>query len=467
VENGDLEAARRYLRDAPREDLESFVRRQLEARRRLTRLVEFYRTNRCRMARIHTLTALAVTVGRFCGYSPSFDAIGEAVMPIDPEGEPRTEDWRDYRAACAAARPLELRDELWMKAHVRDMEEVRAKGLDREFEREVGEHRDDPTWALLHQHMEMTLGARLLDHTALSGAIPYETAMAEGMSTALGRILRAGSRLIHRYASEATRALFLPNRETREGLMSYRRASLQLLFHAFYAWTASPIYRRGIRLRDRGRTADDDAWSLLSEVLAKDEIEKVHPRIVRFYENPARFEVRASLELNTVPARFWSWAVTFLIGQGLYESDLGEFDAKFRVYRREDGSMHFVRELYLGDKLRVFDSDFVVREWKGRPTLFEVFIDHGIEVRMAVEALADGRLLIRGEGIRMRGLGIPRLGLAVEFTSRAGEGTDGEELRIDGLLLMKPASRFGRLLAHGLLRRPEKLGGIHYRIRPR
>jgi hypothetical protein len=467
VEDGDLEAARRYLRDASRGELETFARRQLGARLRLGRLLDFYRVNPCRMARIHALTALAVTVGRFCGYSPSFDAIGEAVMPIATSGEPRTEDWLEYRTACAARRPLELRDELWMKAHVRDMEAVRAKGLDREFEREVGEHRDDPTWALLRQHMEMTLGARLLDRTALSGAIPYETAMAEGMSTAVGRILRAGSRLIHRYASEATRALFLPDRETREGLLSYRRAALLLLFHSFYAWTASPVYRRGIRLRDRGRTAEDDAWSLLSEVLAKDQIEKVHPRIVRFYENPSRFEVRASLELNTVPARFWSWAVTFLVGQGLYESHLGEFDAKFRVYRREDGSMHFVRELYLGDKLRVFDSDFVVRTWKGRPTLFEVFVDHGIEVRMAVEALADGRLLIRGERIRVRGLGIPRLGIAVEFTSRPAEGAGGDELAIDGLLLMKPASRLGRLIAHRVLRRPEKLGAIHYRIRPR
>jgi hypothetical protein len=467
VEDGDLEAARRYLRGASREELETFARRQLGARRRLTVLLDFYGANRCRMARIHALTALAVTVGRFCGYSPSFDAIGEALMPLAPGGEPRTADWRDYRTACAAGRPLELRDELWMRAHVRDMEEIRARGLDREFAKEVDEHRDDPTWALLRQHMEMTLGARLLDRSALSGAIPYETVMAEGMATALGSMLRAGSRLIHRYASEATRALLLPNRETKAGLMSYRRASLLLLFHAFYAWTASPVYRRGIRLRDRGRTADDDAWSLLSSVLAPDEIGKVHPGIVRFYENPSRFEVRASLELNTVPARFWSWAATFLVGQGLYESHLGEFDAKFRVFRREDGSMHFVRELYLGEKLRVFDSDFVVRAWKGKPTLFEVFVDHGIEVRMAVEAFADGRLLIRGEGIRVRGLGVPRLGLAVEFTSRADAGTGGDEIAIDGLLLMKPASRFGRLIARGLLRRPERLGAIHYRIRPR
>lgn len=461
MEDGDLEAARRYLRDASREELETFARRQLGARRRLTALLDFYRAHRCRMARIHALTALAVTVGRFCGYSPSFDAIGEAVMPLDPAGEPRTEEWRDYRAACAAGRPLELRDELWMKAHVRDMEEVRSRGLDREFEKEVVEHRDDPTWALLQQHMEMTLGARLLDRSALSGAIAYETAMAQGMSTAIGRILRAGSRLLHRYAFEATRALLLPDRETKAGLLSYRRASLLLLFHTFYAWTASPVYRRGIRLRDRGRTADGDAWSLLSELLAKEEIGRVHPGIVRFYENPSRYDVRASLELNTVPARFWSWAATFLIGQGLYESHLGEFDAKFRVYRRKDGSMHFVRELYLGDRLRVFDSDFLVRPWRGRPTLFEVFLDRGIEVRMAVEALPDGRLLIRGEAVRARGLRLPRFGLRVEFSSQA----DGETPAIEGLLLMKPSSRLGRFLPHRVLRRPERLGAIHYRIR--
>ncbi len=74
-----------------------------------------------------------------------------------------------------------------------------------------------------------------------------------------------------------------------------------------------------MRLRDRGLTAEGDAWPILSEVLG-DRVAEVKPAIVRFYENPSRFAVRAKLELKTIPARFWSCAATLLIGQGLYET---------------------------------------------------------------------------------------------------------------------------------------------------
>ncbi len=458
----DRADARRYLPHASPETLEAFATRQLGARRRLAALVAFYRRNPCRMARIHLLTAAAVTLGRFCGFSPAFDAIGEALMPVGAEDTPRSVGWQAYEEACRALRPFEVRDELWMIAHVRDMEAVKREGTDQAFYFEYEAHRDDPTWRLLKQHMEMTLGARLLDRSALQGAIAYETAMAQGIATALSRIVRAGSRLLHRYAAEAVKALLLPSREPPREIPSYRKTALLLAFYACSAFSASTVYRRGVRLRDRGLVADDDAWPLLSEVLG-DRVGEVDPAIVRFYGNPSRFPVRARLELHTLPARFWSRAATFLVGQGLYETPEGEIDARFRVYRRGDGSMHFVRELYLGEQLRVFDSDFVIRKLDGRPRLVEVFVDNGVEVEMAVEPLPGGGLVIRGERVRVRGVPVPRFGIVVEFRSRV---EDQHYLTIDGALLMRPTSRWGRFLAHSVLRRPEELGAIHYRIGP-
>lgn len=462
VDAYDLEAARAYVPRASPDALQVFATRQLRARRRLAALVAFYRRNPCRMARIHLLTAAAVTLGRFCGFSATFDAIGEALMPVGEDGRPRGEAWQSYQAACQSLRPFEVRDELWMAAHVQDMELLRNDGTDRAFYLECDAHRDDPTWRLLRQHMEMTLGARLLDRSALQGAIAYETAIAQGMATALSRIVRAGSRLLHRYAAEAVKALLLPSPEPPREVFSYRKTALLLAFYSCSAWTASAVYRRGVRLRDRGLVADDDAWSLLSEVLG-DRVGEVHPAIVRFYGNPSRFPVRARLELRTLPARFWSRAATFLIGQGLYETPEGEIDARFRVYRRGDGSMHFVRELYLVDRLRVFDSDFVVRNVDGRPRLFEIFVDNGIEVEMAVEPLPGGGLVIRGERVRVRGVPVPRFGIVVEFQSRVEEQ---DRLAIDGALLMRPRSRWGCFVAHSLLRRPQELGAIHYRVGP-
>lgn len=434
-------------------------------------MVAFYRRHHCRMARIHLLTGCAVTLGRFCGVSAEFGAMGERFMPVTVDGVPRTEAWARYAAACEARRPIEVRDELWITAHMEDMEVVRAKGLDVAFYRACERNERDPMWRLLRQHMEMTMDARLIDHSALEGAIAGEAAMAQGMGLAIRRIVKAGWALLGRYARETAVAIALPARETRREWISYRKAGLVLLVTTVSSWSAAKVFRRGVRAKLRGRTVNHgDAWPLLAEVLGE-KVAEVDPLVVAFYANPALFEVKASLELRTIPAKLWSWVLTRLVGQGLYETSEREFDARFRVFRRDDGSMHFVRELYCREQLRVFDSDFVVRKEGAAPvpTLYEVFPDHSIEVEMEVSPMPSGGLKIRGRNVYLRKVRLPRLPIKVEFRSTVlrDAPTGTETLAIDGHLLMQPDTRLGRFLMHTLLRRPEHLGCIHYRANRR
>jgi hypothetical protein len=138
------------------------------------------------------------------------------------------------------------------------------------------------------------------------------------------------------------------------------------------------------------------------------------------------------------------------------------------VFARDDGSMHFVRELYPHGTLRVFDSDFVVRNVGDRPTLFEVFVEDRIDVQMAVEPLEKGGLSIKGTQIFFRGIRVPDLGLEVEFQSRVATGLPEEGavgLEIEGHLRMRPKTWLGRAFFLVLLRRPEELGCIRYSAR--
>jgi hypothetical protein len=462
----DLREARRYLPLGDSAARYAFARRQLRARRRLTQLLAFYRANPCRMARTQLLAACAITLGRFCGHSRAFDAIGQALVPVDDEGRPRTAAWAGYAEACAAGRPWAVREELWLSAYMHDIHEVCAAGLDAEFYSEADAHAADPTWRLLRRHMEVTVGARVIDSSALAGAVAFETAMARTMARGVSRLFTAGWSLLAYYAAEAARAFLIPGGGPPRPLVGYRRCALGLLRYTATAWTASGVYRRGIRQRDRGCGASDEGWPLLAHVLGE-RVREVHPLIVRFYTNPAPFDVKASLRLNTIPARFWSRLATLCVGQGLYESDRAEIDARFRVFRRADGSMHFVRELYCGGSFRVFDSDFIVRETSRGPTLFEVFADLGVDVEMEVTPLPDGGLSIRGRDVYLRGVRVPAFGLRVEFWSRVVRSGDGaESLQIDGHLLMQPRTAWGRVVAYGVLRRPERLGSIHYTARP-
>jgi Domain of unknown function (DUF4166) len=466
VTPADLEDAAEYLGAAGPEEHAAFAARQLSARRRLYLLRSFYGSCRCRMARIHLLTGAAVVLGRFCGFSATFDAIGAALMPVTDTGAPRTPAWSHYRAACDARKPRDLRDELWIAAHVEDMEHVRAAGLDRAFYAEADRHEGNPTWRLLREHMQMTLDARLIDHSALAGAVAYETAVAQGMSLALKRIATGGRRLLSSYADETKRALVRPTIPTRPGLCGDRETAFALLASSVTAWSAASVYRRGVRAARRGmQAAEADAWPLLASVLGS-RVGEVAPLIVDFYSNPARFRLKAALELHTLPARFWSFVVTKLVGQGLYETH-PEMEGRFRVFRREDGSMHFVRELHCGDELRVFDSDFVVRNGAGGPRLFEVFPDQGVDVELDVRPSGEGGLVIRCQRVYLRGLRLPNAPIRVEFRTREVVDDAGRaSLEIDGLLLMQPETAWGRWLAYRALRRPEELGRIRYRAWP-
>jgi hypothetical protein len=461
VDTPGVREARRYLPAGSADALEEFAVRQEHARRRLAGMLAFYGAHRCRLARIHLLTAAALTLGRFNGFSRTFDEIGARLMPVDEEGKPRGTAWERFAEACTAGRPWETRDELWMAAHFADMQGVRDAGLVARFGEELEAHRDDRTWLMLRQHMDATLGARLLDGPALQGALAYETAISQGIAVAVWRLLHASGSLVLRYAMETARAVLWASP------ISYRRAAWVLVTRAVTAWSASRVYRRGVRLRERGAVAAEEGWPLLERALGS-RVAEVDPLIARFYRNPSKFEVKVSLELNTAPAKFWSRVATLLVGQGLFEAEAGELDARFRVFRRADGSMHFVRELYVRGTLRVFDSDFVVRDVGGVPTFFEVFVDHGVAVEMDLLPLAGGGLSIRGRRIHVRGLRLPAAWLQVEFISRVLPGESGgpASLAIDGYLLMQPKSAFGRFLARKVLRRPEQLGCIHYRARP-
>lgn len=462
---GDIKDARRRLPAAGEAELRAFAARQLRSRWRLTRMLDFYTAHPCRLARLHLLAGCAIALGRFAGYSHSYDKLGEAFMPVDGDGQPLTGEWEEYAAACVARRPLEVRDELWLAAHMKDLDTVRAAGLDLAFDAELHDHKDDPTWQLLKQHMDVTVGARLMDHAALRGAMAYETVFADSLALTVKRLFTTGWLLLGCYAFATARALLSFGREPQRGLVGERRAALELIRYSITVWSASRVFRRGVRARERGSLASEGGWNLLGEVLGK-QVADVHPMIVDFYTNPSRYEVKAALELKTLPAKLWSRLATLLVGQGLYEGDGREMDARFRVFRRRDGSMHFIRELYSGNSMRVFDSDFIVRTVDDEARLFEVFVDLKVDVEMDVAPAADGGLSIRGRNIYFRGVRLPQTGLRVEFISRVVKDEIGEQLHIDGHLLMQPRTKFGKFFAYKILRRPEQLACIHYTATP-
>jgi hypothetical protein len=450
-------------RTVPPAERRAFAARQLSARRRLYLLRSFYGTCRSRMARVHLMTSAAVVLGRFCGFSATFDAIGDALMPVTDAGAPRTPAWSHYRAACDARKPRVLRDQLWVAAHVEDMERVRADGLDRAFFDEASLHAGNPTYRLLRQHVQLTLDTRLVDHTPLAGAVPYE----ETDLTPRKRIAKGGRLLLAAYGAETRRALLHPMVPSRPGVSGDREAAFALLASSVAAWGTPRILRRGVRLARRGMpAAEGDAWPLLATVLGT-RASGVSPLVLELHSNPGRFQLTATPELDTRAARFWSWVLTKLLGQRLHAAELPQMEGRCRLFQRDDGSMHLLRELRAGDAARVFEADLVLREDAGQTRLAAVFPDEGVEVDLDVEPSGKTGLLVRSRRVLVRGRSFPHLPITVEMrTRRAVDASGRAGLEVEERLLLQPATALGRLIVHGILRRPEELRRVRYRASP-
>jgi len=460
----DINDAGRFLLGASDSARKEFAQRQLHARRRTTQLLAFYCSYPCHMAPLHILTSCAVTLGRLCGYCKEFDDMGELFMPVTAEGLARTPAWAKYMEACESGNPAPVRDELWIAAHMKDMQTIQSAGLDQRFYEEASEHSRDPMWTMVRRHMEVTLGSRLMDGAALTGEVAMETAIAHSLLLGLKRLTSQGWDLLRYFAKETAQAIIRPASGPPRGLRTYRSTALALIRSTSLCWAAYRIYQRGVKVKDRGSQRSDAHWPLLEQGLGS-RINLVHPLIVHFYSNPARFEADVNVHFSTLPARVGSIAATLMLGQGLYEGSNEKIETRFRAFRRTDGSLHFLREFYCGGKLRCFDSDFVIRNLNGEPRLFEIFSDLKLSVVMKMEPLDGGGLLIRGEDIFYRGVHVPAFGLQVEFRSQVVETGEQPRLDIEGRLLMKPRTSLGAFLIRRVLRRPEELGAIRYRVR--
>lgn len=442
----ELDEARTALPHASPRGPRDFALRHRACRLSLSLLADFYRSHPCRMARVHVLAASAVTLGRFWGVSEPFARLGAAVMPVDERGLPRTLEWASYARACEEHLPFEVRDERWIEAHMRDVARARDVGHEAAFLEEARAHGHEPLWRLLVQHVEMTLGARLFDQPALAGAVPGETAIAHGLALSLSRMVSASWSLLRHYAFSTLRALCLPRWRHAPGLVDERRTAWLLLASFFTAWTAATVYRRGVKAVHRGQRArPSDVWPLLAAVLGPD-LGRVDPRVIRFYANPGAWSARASVTFSSCTARLFAWVATRLSGQGLSEHGARAFPGRFLTFRRADGSMHFVRELYCDGVLRRFDSDFVLRD--GR--LHEVFVEHGLDLELDVSVLEDGGIRLRGQTLRWRGLVLPPFGRGVEF--RIHPASDATE-RVDII---------GTFGGGGPVSRRAPLARIHY-----
>jgi hypothetical protein len=459
------------LRDAARfvsapDAIAAFVARQRAARLRVALMHAFYARYPCRMGQLHVLATAGIAVARFAALSEVYHVIGDLLLPVDRDGRPRNEAWAAYVAAFDEGRPADLLEERWLAAHLADMERVKADGCMDRFAAEVAANAGDPTWEDLAEHMALTLGTRVHDREALDGQLALETAIARALGTVVRRQVRTGARTVRTYVGAAIRATLHGGPWVPPGLPSDRALVCALVSSTIRVARITRVWRLGIRRRARGAEAAGGAgWSLspaLAAVLGPSVL-RLEPRVADFFDRMGAWKLTASVHLYHRVGRWAAAFGTLLVGQGMYEQDLEEVDARFRLFRREDGSLHFMREFWCADEIRVFDSDFVVRDVDGRPTILEIFSDMGVAARMRTEVLPDGGLAMTVIGLFVRGIPIGVGPARVAFETRP----EPDRLLVRGTLDLAPGSALSRWWWHRVMGLPARIGEIRYFAVPR
>ena len=460
----ELRDAARYRADPA--DPGAFVTRQRNARLRVALMSAFYLRYPCRMGQLHVLATAGIAVARFAALSEVYDVIGDHLLPVDRGGQPRNEAWANYVRAFDEGRPADFLEERWLAAHLADMVRVKEEGCMDRFAAEVARNPGDPTWEDLAEHMAVTLGTRVQDREALAGRMALETAIATSLGSVVRRQLQNGARTVRTYVGAAIRATLHGGPWVPPGLPSDRQLVCALVSSTFRVARITHVWRLGIRRRARGaEAASGTSWSLapsLAAVLGPAAL-RLEPRVADFFDRMHAWQLTASVHLYHRVGRWAAVFGTLLVGQGMYEQDLDQVDARFRLFRRDDGSLHFMREFWCADEIRVFDSDFVVREVDGRPTILEIFQDLGVAARMRTDVLPDGGLLMTVVGLFVRGVPVGVGPAVVHFETRP----EADRLVVRGTLDLAPRTALARWWWHRVLRLPERIGEIRYFAVPR
>ncbi len=87
--------------------------------------------------------------------------------------------------------------------------------------------KDEPVWQLLKQHMDVSLGVRLMDNSAISGILPYETAIADSLVLTVKKLVTAASKLVFLYTKESARAILDVSEQTPENLLAIAAQQLR------------------------------------------------------------------------------------------------------------------------------------------------------------------------------------------------------------------------------------------------
>ncbi len=367
--------------------------RNVQARVRSELIADFDEEYPVAPGAILNYSANVLSLHKTYGENEFYGMVPNAIMPVDNDGAPKNQLWRDFTDAYdqhkESGNPsYEELEKLWIRAHMEDFAAVDAPGFQEKMDAFWEAAAFDPALESMAVYTKaMVLGRSLFDR-AREENLTEAAAMAESLGH-FGKTM-AESGMFPFLKEDVQSALDYFKHDRHEpshddrGLPTDRTFAERAAAGAVGIGGLASLLARGYSQKWSGAEKRPEADELMdiTEGMTPEQASQLDPMVIDFYNNPTRYDMTAVADMPQMHM-FMSEAMSLVSGMGNIpmqkegESTATPAPVEQELWKDEDGKVHWDRDIVVdGHKETLFHATM---EMEGGQ-LKETFDIRGVEV---------------------------------------------------------------------------------------
>lgn len=338
-----------------------------------------------------------------------YNMVPQAIIPIDNDGKPKNQLWRDFTEAydrhkTTGAPSMEVLEKLWIRAHMEDFKAVDGPAFTDKMNDFWERAAMDPALESMAVYAKaMVLGRKVFDR-AREHNLTEEAAMAESAKHFTKTLALSGNlpfakedlRALREYYTDESRA---SGAYDARGLPTDRTLAERAAEGFAGLPSVAPLAGRGMMQELEGSDARVPATEMVDmhAALPDDQEALVDPMVYDFYQHPLDYDMTGAAQLGDLQNVALK-LVGMLTGQGHMPAATGTEPMVHRpieqsLWKDRDGGVHWDRDVVLdGHQQTLFHAKF---ENVGAQ-IRETFDVRGVEVALTFNVTAhDGGVKIQ------------------------------------------------------------------------
>ena len=373
--------------------------RNVQARVRSKLVDDFHQEYPVAPGGILQYSANVLTLHKTYGESEFYGMVPNAIMPVDNDGQPKNQLWRDFTTAYdqhkkTGTPSMQQLEKLWIKAHMEDFRAVDGEDFQHKADEFWKQAAEDPALESMAVYAKAMVLGRQVFERARAEHQTEEAALYESLKHFSNTMATSGTFPFWKEDLDAITKYFKGGKGEAAnddcGLPTDRTIAERAASGLKDMAGLAPLFASGMAQESAGtdqRTHDNDMIDLTA-AFSPEELVKLDPTIVDFYRHPLSYDMDGFAQLAPLQ-RYLLKSVATVAGQGhlptavmdgkhdVPQAERTHYPIEQDVWKDKAGHTHWDRDVVVdGEQQTLFHATF---EMVGRQ-LCETFNIHGIEV---------------------------------------------------------------------------------------